>query len=50
MTEPLDSRLRDDTALDEIAMTSDLMIAASESEGPLDPEKVDRILGIARSA
>lgn len=47
MSEPLDSQLRDQIALDEIEMTSDLMIAASESEGRLDPQQVDRILGLS---
>lgn len=46
MSEPLDVRLRDQQALDEIEMTSDLMIAASEHEGPLTEGQVDEILGI----
>lgn len=46
MSEPLDVRLRDDQALDEIEMTSDLMIAASERDGPLTQRQVDDILGI----
>lgn len=47
MSEPLDVRLRDDQALDEIEMTSDLMIAASEHDGPLSQGQVDKILGVA---
>lgn len=47
MTKPLDLRLRDDDVLDEIEMTSDLMIAASEAEGPLSQDQVDAILGVA---
>jgi hypothetical protein len=50
MAEPLDERLRDDAALDEIELTSDLMIAASTRETPLTQAEVDRILGLdARS-
>ena len=47
MSEPLDVRLRDQQALDEIEMTSNLMIAASEHEGPLTEYQVDKILGIS---
>lgn len=46
MSEPLDVRLRDQQALDEIEMTSNLMIAASEHDGPLTERQVDEILGI----
>ncbi len=44
--EPLDVRLRDQDALDEIEMTSNLMIAASETPGPLSQQMVDEILGV----
>lgn len=44
--EPLDARLRDQDALDEIEMTSNLMIAASESDAPLTGEQIDTILGV----
>ena len=47
MPEPLDARLRDEDALDEIEMTSNLMIAASESDGRLPQDQIDRILGVA---
>lgn len=47
MTNPLDVQLRDSAALEEIELTSDLMIAASESKERLLPAQVDRILGIA---
>jgi len=47
MPEPLDARLRDEDALDEIEMTSNLMIAASESDGELSQDEIDRILGVA---
>lgn len=46
MSEPLDVRLRDQQALDEIEMTSNLMIAASEQDCPLSERQVDEILGI----
>ncbi len=46
MTKPLDLRLRDETVLDEIEMTSNLIIAASEAELPLSQAEVDRILGV----
>lgn len=44
--EPLDVRLRDEQVLHEIELTSNLMIAASEREGPLPQCLVDRILGL----
>jgi hypothetical protein len=42
----LDRRLRDDEAMDEIEMTSNLMIAASEVDGPLSQAEVDALLGL----
>ncbi len=47
MPEPLDSRLRDDQALDEIEMTSRLIIAASAKDGHFSQREVDEILGVA---
>ena len=47
MPEPLDSRLRDDQVLDEIEMTSRLIIAASSADRRLSQDEVDEILGIA---
>ena len=46
MAEPLDERLRDDDALDEIELTTRLMIAASEHGAPLTQEQVDQLLGL----
>jgi hypothetical protein len=46
MTEPLDARLRDDQALDEIELVSRVMIAASESPHRLSQHEVDQLLGI----
>jgi len=42
----LDRRLRDDEVMAEIEMTSNLMIAASEVDGPLTQAQVDAILGL----
>ncbi len=47
MPEPLDSRLRDDEALDEIELTSRLIIAASAADRHLSQREVDQILGVA---
>ena len=49
LPEPLDQRLRDDTVLDEIELTSRLMIAATELGRPLSQHEVDKILGVAAS-
>ncbi|WP_456695806.1 hypothetical protein [Aeromicrobium sp. P5_D10] len=49
MPEPLDSRLRDDDVLDEIELTSRLIIAASAQEGHLSQRQVDEILGIVKA-
>lgn len=42
----LDRRLRDDAIVEEIEMTTNLMIATSESAGPLTQEQVDAALGL----
>jgi hypothetical protein len=42
----LDVPMQDAEILDEIEITSNLMIAASESDGPLSQESIDRILGL----
>lgn len=49
MPEPLDHRLRDDAVLDEIELTSRLMIAATELGRPLTQQEVDEILGVVVS-
>lgn len=46
MTEPLDQRLRDDDALDEIEVTSRLIIAASASDRRMSQREVDGLLGL----
>ena len=50
MSVALDERLRDDAALDEIMLPTDLMIAASASRAPLSQAEVDQILGVRRAA
>ena len=47
MIDPLEASLVDHAALDEIEMTSQLMIAASGRVGHLSQNEVDLILGIA---
>ena len=42
----LDVGLHDSDVLDEIEMTTDLIIAASESEVPLPQQRIDEILGV----
>jgi hypothetical protein len=49
MPEPLDSRLRDDAVLDEIELTSKLIIAASAKDQHLSQREVDEILGISKA-
>jgi hypothetical protein len=49
MPEQLDARLRDDAVLDEIELTSRLMIAASELGRTLSQREVDEILGVVAS-
>ncbi|MBC7592509.1 MAG: hypothetical protein H7288_00945 [Kineosporiaceae bacterium] len=46
MPVPLDARLRDEQALAEIELTSDLIIAASASDEHLTQREVDDILGV----
>lgn len=46
MLVPLDARLRDDAALDEIDLTSILMIAASQSNDHLTERELDEFLGL----
>lgn len=48
MTELQDQDLRDDELLEEIGLTSELMVLASETSGPLPQEVIDAILGVLR--
>ena len=46
MDDVLDVGLNDSEVLDEIEMTSNLIIAASESEVRLPQQRIDEILGV----
>lgn len=48
VNERSDVHVHDENALDEIELTSNLMIAASEQEGRLTQDQVDAILGLVR--
>lgn len=50
MVEPVDSRVHDGDVIAEIQLTADLMIAASEHEGPLTEDELDALLGLHRLA
>jgi hypothetical protein len=43
---PLDVPLVDSELLDELELTANLMIVATNSRGPLCLEEVDRVLGV----
>ncbi|HET9501449.1 MAG TPA: hypothetical protein VFO98_14435 [Marmoricola sp.] len=45
-SDPFDVDLQDDDLLSEVELTARLIVAANESEGPLDTDDIDRILGI----
>ena len=42
-----DARVHDLVALDEIELCTELIIAASASDGPLSQEQIDAVLGLA---
>ena len=46
MTGPVDAELRDDAGLDEIEMSTNLMIATSDSPDSLTQAEVDAALGL----
>ncbi len=46
MYDQFDVTLEDADLLGEVELTTNLIIAASESEGPLSQEEIDRILGV----
>jgi hypothetical protein len=48
VTELQAEELQDDDLLEEIGLTSELMVLAAESSGPLTQADVDRILGVRR--
>ncbi len=46
MADPFDVALEDSDLLVEVELTTNLIIAATASEGPLPSEEIDRILGV----
>ena len=46
MGDHLDVPLEDATLLEEVELISSLMIAASDAEGHLEAEEIDRLLGV----
>jgi hypothetical protein len=44
--DPLEVELEDTDLLDEVEMTTTLIAAANQSEGPLAPAEIDRLLGL----
>ena len=48
MHDQFDVSLEDPELMGEVELTTALIIAASESDGPLPQSEIDRILGIAK--
>ena len=46
MSDQFDVSLEDNDLMVEVELTTNLMIAASESDEPLSTEEIDRILGV----
>ena len=46
MTDQFDVSLEDSELMGEVELTTNLIIAASESEERLTPEEIDQILGV----
>ena len=46
MTDAMDTALHDNDLLDEIELTSELIILATESTGPVDQRRIDAILRV----
>ena len=46
MADHLDVPLEDAVLMEEVELISTLMIAASETEGPLEQDQIDRLLGV----
>lgn len=46
MSDQFDITLEDSDLLGEVELTTSLIIAASEHDGRLSPEEIDRILGV----
>jgi hypothetical protein len=45
--DPLDVPLEDEELLDEVELTTTLIIAATQASGPLSRDEVDRLLRVA---
>jgi hypothetical protein len=50
MADHLDVPLEDAVLMEEVELISTLMIAASETEGQLDQDQIDRLLGVPDDA
>lgn len=48
MPDQFDFELVDEALLEEVQLTTTLIVAASESDGPLSVSEVDRILGVTQ--
>ena len=46
MTDAMDTALHDDDLLDEIELTSELIILATETTGPVDQRRIDAVLRV----
>ena len=44
--DPFDVRLQDDELLDEVELTTNLIVAANQSEAALSVSEIDEILGV----
>lgn len=49
MTDQLDVTLEDSELLHEVELTTNLIVAATESEDRLTPSEIDQILGVDHS-
>jgi hypothetical protein len=43
-----DARIQDQSALDEIELYGELVIAATSADRPLSQDEIDRVLGLVR--
>lgn len=50
MQDQFDVTLEDADLLGEVELTTNLIVAASESEGPLSQDEIDRVLGVEPDA
>ncbi|WP_183092518.1 hypothetical protein [Nocardioides stalactiti] len=46
MADPFDVALEDSDLLSEVELTTNLIIAATASDGPMPEDEIDRILGV----